>query len=390
MGDVGFKIYRSRLKKVLSKEEQKRYVELSKEGDYDAQEKLFEHNLRLVFFVIDSFFSNSKIDNEDLFQSGSIGLWKSIKNYDAENGAEFSTYATKKIWGEIKSYSRKYKYLLKIPKSLRLMAQQVVEIKEKFSDKDLSTKEIAELLRIDEAEVVLSINAMHNIFSLSEPINSDDEDQILSDVIVDTHVSVDEVVEQNERTNLIKNVFCILDEREQTVVNLLYGFNGEIKTQTEISKILNISQPMVSEINKRALKKIKYELVKESETIDLLELKNRKKFNIDDSKLKDNEHILMDELLKYFPVFTKEEVLSIIDTLNEKHQNIVKLKYGLDGNKAIKNTEIATRFNMNLYTLSQTMLNIRKEIGTKLEYTSNRHKLELTRKTSVNNSVESG
>ncbi len=291
MNQNGFKIYRNSLKQVLSEEEQKKYLELSNQGNYEAQEKIFKHNLKLVFFVVDSFFPTSKIDKEDLFQTGSIGLWKAIKSYDLEKDVKFSTYATKKIWGEIKSYSRKSKYLLGIPKSHRLLAKEVMEIKEKFPDENLSTKEISRLLNVDEQEIILSINSMKNILFLSDPISEDkyDETLILGDIIVDTQFSIDEIIEQREISSLINNTINLLDQREQKVINLLYGFNEKIKTQTEISKILNISQPMVSEINKRALNKIKAELVKRAGAIDLLELENRKKYNKND---------FLDELVK--------------------------------------------------------------------------------------------
>lgn len=289
MGEIRFKLCRNNSKEIMSKEEQKKYIELSIKGDYSAREKLFEHNLRLVFFVIDSYFSASKIDMDDLIQAGGIGLWKAIENYNIEKECEFSTYATNKIWGEIKACSRKQKYLLKVPRTLRTLAKQVVELQEKFPDKELSTKELSSMLNVDEQEIISSINSSKELLFLSNPITTtNDDNQVLEDIIIDTNSSIDETIEQKEVISMIGNIIATLNEREQIVINLLYGFNGSIKTQSEISKILNISQPMVSTINKNALNKIKFQLLNHVDSIDLFQLSERKKYNKNDFIIDDN------------------------------------------------------------------------------------------------------
>ena len=60
----------------LSASEEKRCVELVKEGDLAAREKLIRHNLRLVAHVVKKYHSAGEAD--DLISVGSIGLIKGI------------------------------------------------------------------------------------------------------------------------------------------------------------------------------------------------------------------------------------------------------------------------------------------------------------------------
>lgn len=53
--------------------------------------KLFEDNQKLVNYVLWHYYSKYGFD-EDLYQEGSIGLWKACLTYDSSK-SEFSTYA---------------------------------------------------------------------------------------------------------------------------------------------------------------------------------------------------------------------------------------------------------------------------------------------------------
>lgn len=71
--------------------------------------KLFEDNQKLVNYVLWHYYSQYGFD-EDLYQEGSIGLWKACLTYK-ESRSEFSTYAVNCIRNQIlkvlQSQSRK-------------------------------------------------------------------------------------------------------------------------------------------------------------------------------------------------------------------------------------------------------------------------------------------
>ena len=92
------------IKNILPEEEQNKYLELASKGDYEAQQKLLEHNLGLVQKIInEKFYYLEDSIKEELFQIGSITLWKVILNYNSEFNAKLSSYAIPSIIGEMKA-----------------------------------------------------------------------------------------------------------------------------------------------------------------------------------------------------------------------------------------------------------------------------------------------
>ena len=71
-------------------------IPLAKAGDEKAMNRLIEMNLPLVSSISKKFI-NRGYDYEDLFQIGSIGLVKAIKNFDNSYNVKFSTYAVPRM-----------------------------------------------------------------------------------------------------------------------------------------------------------------------------------------------------------------------------------------------------------------------------------------------------
>lgn len=62
------------------------------DGDKAARELLVQENLGLVWSIVRRF-RNRGVEQEDLFQIGSIGLLKAIDKFDLAYDVQFSTYA---------------------------------------------------------------------------------------------------------------------------------------------------------------------------------------------------------------------------------------------------------------------------------------------------------
>lgn len=84
----------------LSQKEEKKYIELMKEGDEHARNLLIEHNLRLVAHIVKKF-ENTREDTEDLISIGTIGLIKAIESYSSGKGTKLATYAARCIENEV-------------------------------------------------------------------------------------------------------------------------------------------------------------------------------------------------------------------------------------------------------------------------------------------------
>ncbi len=198
----------------LDEEEERKYLEASKQGDAEARDILIRHNLRLVAHIVKKYSGAGEAD--DLISVGSIGLIKGIRTFEYGKGSQLATYAARCIENEILMYIR--------------------------------------------------TNKKHrNNVSLSESVGSDKDgnDITLIDVL---SVPADSIVEEVENKVLMEKVReCVraLPERERTIVSLRYGlYDGVPYTQLQVAGKLGISRSYVSRIEKKALAKISAKLGK--------------------------------------------------------------------------------------------------------------------------------
>lgn len=181
-----------------------------KQGDIEARNTLIERNLRLVAHIVKKF-DNKSEDIDDLISIGTYGLIKAINTFDQSKGTRLATYAARCIENEILMH-------------LRATKRNRTEV------------------------------------SLYDPIGVDREGNeiTLIDVLeANPDVEVlDMVGLEMERARLMKHM-VVLDDKEQTVINLRYGLGGRLaKTQREIAKFLGISRSYVSRIEKKAVYKL--------------------------------------------------------------------------------------------------------------------------------------
>ena len=77
---------------MYSKQETENLILSAQKGDNEASEQLILQNTPLVKSIIRRFRGRG-VEYDDLFQLGSIGLLKAIKNFSTDFEVCFSTYA---------------------------------------------------------------------------------------------------------------------------------------------------------------------------------------------------------------------------------------------------------------------------------------------------------
>ena len=242
--------------KTLSNDEQKELLLKIKDGDALAREKMISGNLKLVLSILKRF-NGRKECLDDLFQVGCIGLMKAIDNFDLSHNVRFSTYACPMIIGEVRRYLRD-NGSIRVSRSYRDIAYKAISFKDKFvseNQREPSINEIAEFLNVDSVDVVLALEAIQDTVSMSTTIYDNGGDVIeLEDQIGGN----DYITENWVRSNMIKEAFSKLSEREKVIIQKRYYLD---KTQVEIAEELNISQAQVSRLEKNALKTM-YDIMK--------------------------------------------------------------------------------------------------------------------------------
>ena len=221
-------------------------ISRAKNGDIEARNKIVEENMGLVWSVVKHF--SGRGDLEDLAQIGAIGLIKAVNNFNPEFNVQFSTYAVPMITGEIKRFLRD-DGPVKVSRRLKEFAakgRKCEEILRKQLGREPTMTEISNLSEIPKEDLVSAFEACvapesiyESVFENISLLDSLAEESYEENII--NRVTVDELLKS-------------LKPRERQVLVLRY-LKG--KTQTEISKIIGVSQVQVSRIEKNTLKKVK-------------------------------------------------------------------------------------------------------------------------------------
>ena len=223
-------------------------IQKAKAGDKEAMETLMSANMPLVKSIVKRYRSQD-VEYDDLLQLGSYGLYKAIVNFDMSFNVRFSTYAVPMIAGEIKRYIRD-EGPIKISRQTKTMAAAINRYIESYRQehtKEPSLEEIAQRFEVDVYDVVFALDSAQAPVSLYEQY--DEDGSYLIDTI-QTKDETDDLVDSIMLRDCINN----LSDRDKKIIILRYYRD---KTQTEVAKMLGVSQVQVSRLENRILKEIK-------------------------------------------------------------------------------------------------------------------------------------
>ena len=184
----------------------------------EARSILIEHNLRLVVYIAKKF-DNTGVGVEDLISIGTIGLIKSINTFNPGKNIKLATYASRCIETEILMYlGRNHKTRMEV--------------------------------------------------SIDEPLNVDwdGNELLLSDILGTDEDVIYRDMENEAERRILRNAVAKLSERERTIVSLRFGLDtpdGQEMTQKEVAAYLGISQSYISRLEKKIMKRLKKEMVRE-------------------------------------------------------------------------------------------------------------------------------
>ena len=236
---------------MLSQEETVERIRRAQEGDDAAKAELVEHNLPLIKSIVRRY-KNKQTETEDLIQLGTLGLVKAINHFDLSFGVRFSTYAVPMIAGEIKRYLRD-NGAIKVSRSVKTQNQEINGYVEKYRSErgsDPTIAEIASFMGLEETEVVFIMDSARYPVS----IYAETEEDGLS--LVDKLSSKDSHDDYIEKT-VLREIIEKFDERDRKIIYLRYYRD---KTQSEIAKVLGVSQVQVSRLEAKILERIRKEM----------------------------------------------------------------------------------------------------------------------------------
>lgn len=234
-------------------------IERARAGEKEAREVLIEQNLGLVHHIVKRFLGRG-YEAEDLFQIGVIGLIKAIDKFNMEYDVKFSTYAVPLITGEIKRFIRD-DGMVKVSRNLKENGMRIKHAAERLAGRlgrDASIEEVAKEAALTVEEVVLAMEANVQVESIYKSVYQNDGNEIfMVDQLADRSSSAhDEVLNHL----LVHQLLQGLGKEEQELIILRYY---QDKTQTEVAKVLGISQVQVSRMEKRILMGMRQKILDE-------------------------------------------------------------------------------------------------------------------------------
>ncbi len=99
-------------------------------GNQEILNHIVKKNSGLVWSIVRRF-NNRKVETEDLFQIGAIGLIKSIKKYNKEYNVKISTFAVPYIIGEIKRILRD-NGTIKVSRNIKELNYKIENLKKEY------------------------------------------------------------------------------------------------------------------------------------------------------------------------------------------------------------------------------------------------------------------
>lgn len=203
--------------------------------------------------------ANSTAQVEDMINQGIIILIDCVEKYDPLRGIRFESYAYMRVRGGIIDFIRKQDW---IPRRVRMNAKMINDARSKLANRlgrEPTYSELAEEMDINESTLLKYDAEISNaaVYSFEELIqNVTQMGDLLENSVRDDITPERRLLKEELRGYLVRAIEG-LSEREKLVVTLYYYENLNL---ADIAKVLDVSIQRVSQINSRAVTKLRDKL----------------------------------------------------------------------------------------------------------------------------------
>ncbi|MDQ9171103.1 RNA polymerase sigma factor RpoS [Oxalobacteraceae bacterium R-40] len=250
------------MRPLLTAVEELHYSTLAKQGDFDARQKMIEHNLRLVVSIAKHYINRGVI-LLDLIEEGNLGLMRAIDKFEPERGFRFSTYATWWIRQSIERAIMNQARTVRLPVHMIRELNQILRAKyhleaQHHDGKDATAEDIAHLVDLPVEDVQDILVLSEHATSLDAPIDNDPQASLMDLLPGNSDASPDSLAEHHEMTILVRDWLNKMPEKQKTVIIRRFGLdNDDPATLEELALEMGVTRERVRQIQQEALVKLK-------------------------------------------------------------------------------------------------------------------------------------
>ena len=247
---------------LLSAEEEYDTALRARTGDFEARERMIQHNLRLVVSIAKNY-TGRGVPMVDLIEEGNLGLMHAITKFEPERGFRFSTYASWWIRQGVERAVVQQARLIRLPVHVVreltkvLRARRTLEAAA-WGQGPVTAEDIAGLIGRPVDEVAELLRLAQQPTSLDAPVDHEPGASMMEQVPDEQGIDpLGRRLDAGAR-RLLGSGLTGLDAREPEGLVSRYGLHGrEPQTLEELAEALHITRERVRQIQHEALVKLK-------------------------------------------------------------------------------------------------------------------------------------